>query len=41
MYENWKLITSSTWKNSINATIGDIGLRSGVLLIIIKAYKSF
>ena len=26
MHENWKLITSSAWNNSINATIGGVGI---------------
>ena len=34
-YSNWKLITCSTWKNSVNASIGGISL-----LVNSRAYSS-
>ena len=34
-YGNWKLITCSAWKNSVNASIGGIGL-----LVNSRAYSS-
>ena len=41
-YGNWKLITCSAWKNSVNASIGGIGLsliqEHTVLSLILKLY---